>query len=668
MMTKNINLQNRILLIYLALVAITLAVFLQVSQHDFICLDDPVYVTSNNDIQSGITPKGVLWAFYTDHAKLWHPLTWISLMLDHQLYGLNTGGYHVTNLILHILSTLLLFELLKRMTGAVWRSAFVAALFAIHPLHVETVSWVTKRKDVLSGFFWMLTLFLYVYYTEKPAIQRYLLVLLCYACAVMSKPMVVTLPVIMILLDYWPLSRLRIGIKNKKGSLILWQLKEKTPFFILSMVSVFSVFYIHRVRGNPLEVGPPFASRLANAFFSFMAYLHKTFWPRDLSFFYPFSDQIPLWQVLGSAGMIVVISFAILMAMKRLPFLFVGWAWYAITIAPVIGIIFNSDRTMSDNYTYLPSIGIFILTAWSVPLLFPRQGWRQKILATAGMLLIAVLALMAWKQCGYWKDNATISRHSLEIEKNNYMAHNVLGSALLTEGKPEEAISQYNESIRLKPGYAHTYVGRGRVYEKLGQYQRALNDFNHAISLAPYSSDAFNSRGLVYVKLGRHQQALHDFNQAISLNPSESDAYLNRAMVYEKLGQYQKSIHDYNRINPGDADAFNNRGTVFYKLGRYQQAINDYSHAIRLQPEHADGYNNRGLAYGRTGRYQQAIDDFNKAIRLKPNFADAYNNRGYAHFLQGNKNMGCFDAQKACSLGMCKLFKFAKEQGHCNKM
>ena len=668
MMMTRINFPNRILIIYIALVAITLAVFLQVHQHNFINLDDHVYVVGNNEIQSGITIKGVLWAFTTSHAHMWHPLTWLSLMLDYQLFGLNAGGYHFTNLLLHILSTLLLFGLLNRMTGAVWRSAFVAALFAIHPLHVETVSWVTKRKDVLSGFFWMLTLVLYVYYTEKPVLKRYLFALACYACAVMSKPMVVTLPVMMILLDYWPLSRFGISIKANKGKLILWQLKEKIPFFILSVVSVFSVFYISRFRGNPLEVGPPFTSRLANAFFSFMAYLDKTFWPRDLSFFYPFSDQIPFWQVLVSAVLIIVISLAVIMAVKRMPYLFVGWAWYAITIAPVIGIIFNSDRTMSDNYTYLPSIGIFIMTAWSVPLSFPRKDWRQKILTTTGMVLIAVLALMAWKQCGYWKDSSSISRHSLEIEQNNYIAHNVLGAARLTEGKSEEAIRRYSESIRLKPDYAHNYISRGHAYEKLGRYQHALNDFNYAISLTPDSDDAFNGRGLVYVKLDRYQQALHDFNQAIRLNPAKCDGYLNRARVYEKLGQYQQAVDDYDQLihrNGTYANTYNNRGTVFYKLGRYQQAITDYNHAIRLQPGHADAYNNRGLAYGRTGQYQQAIDDFDEAIRLKPDFADAYNNRAYSHFLRGNKNMGCLEAQKACSLGMCKLFKFAKEQGHC---
>ena len=661
----DIDSKKKIILICIALTAITLAVFLQVNQHDFINLDDPIYVKDNTHVQSGITLSGTIWAFTTSHAHLWHPLTWLSLMLDYQLYGLNAGGFHVTNLILHILSTILLFVLLNRITGATWKSAFVAALFALHPLHVETVSWITKRKDVLSALFWMLTLYLYVYYTEKPVMKRYLLVLLCYVCGVMSKPMVVTLPVMMILFDYWPLKR----FASARNNLILWQLKEKIPFFMLSIVSIFSVFYINRIRGNPLEFGPPFASRIANASFAFIAYLDKTFWPRDLSFFYPFSDQIPLWQVLGSLGLIFFITLVAIIAVKRLPFLFVGWAWYTIAIAPVLGIIFNSDRTMSDNYTYLPSIGIFIMIAWGVPLLFPRQDMRQKVFVTAGMVFIAVIAVMAWKQCGYWKSSATISGHALQINDNNYMAHNVMGSALIVEGKTDEALNHYSASIHLKPNYAPTYVSRGLSYEKLARYQLALNDFNHALSLQPDFDDAFNGRGVIYEKLGRHQQAINDYSQAINRNPADIDVYVKRGSLYEKLGRYQLAINDYNQLihlNPAYAIAYNNRGTVFYKFGQYQEAIADYARAIRLRPKHADVYNNRGLAYGKLGQYQQAIEDFSEAVRLKPDYADAFNNRAFAYFLKGNKTLGCQDAQKACSLGMCKLFKFAKEQGHCN--
>ena len=317
MITKiNISPLKHKLTIYIVLTIVTLAVFWQVNKFDFVNFDDNVYVTENSHVHSGITLSGFLWAFSTTYAEFWHPLTWLSLMLDNQLYGLNAGGYHLTNLILHVLSTLLLFWLFNRMTGAIWKSAFVAAFFALHPLHVESVVWITKRKDVLSAFFWMLTLCLYVYYTEKPVIKRYLFVLFSFVCGLMSKPIVVTLPVIMILLDYWPLSRCRIGIESKKENLVSWQLKEKMPFFVLS--AVFSIITIYAqdkyIRNPQFSLG----SRLANAPVSFITYLEKTLWPHDMAVFYPFSDQLPFWQVLGSTILILVISIVIIAVAKRL--------------------------------------------------------------------------------------------------------------------------------------------------------------------------------------------------------------------------------------------------------------------------------------------------------------------------------------------------------------
>ncbi len=301
-------------------------------------------------------------------------------MLDYQLYGLNAGGYHLTNLILHILSALFLFWLFNRMTGAVWKSAFVAAIFALHPLHVESVAWISERKDVLSAFFWMLTLCLYVYYTEKPVIKRYLLVLFCFVCALMSKPMVVTLPVIMILLDYWPLKRFESKITGNNLTEVLpvkvslWPLWEKIPFLILSAVLIVMTLYSP---DKPSVKVFPLGSRIANMPVSVMTYLEKTLWPRDLAIFYPFSEQLPIWQVLGAAAGILVISAAVIIMMRRLPYLFVGWLWYAITLLPVIGIFQVGGFSMADRYHYLPSIGIAVMLAWGIPL-FLKAKIRAK--------------------------------------------------------------------------------------------------------------------------------------------------------------------------------------------------------------------------------------------------------------------------------------------------
>jgi protein O-mannosyl-transferase len=626
-MLNNINLKKHALITYIFLAMVTLAVFWQVNQFNFVNIDDDIYVTENSHIRSGITLDGIHWAFSTLHAEFWHPLTWLSLMLDYQLYGLNAGGYHVTNVILHILSTILLFWLFNRMTGAFWKSAFVAAFFALHPLRVESVAWVAERKDVLSGFFWMLTLCLYVYYTEKPAIKRYALVLFCFVCGLMSKPMVVTMPVVMILLDYWPLGR----FESHKGKLLLWQLKEKALFFVLSAVfSIITIYAQHKLSVNDFSI----SSRLANAPVSFITYLEKTFWPHDMAVFYPFSDQLLVWQILGSTLLIIAISVAVIIMVKRFPYLFVGWLWYAITLLPVIGIIRSTIHSMHDNYTYLPSIGIAIMLAWGIPLLFPREDTRKNILFPAGIAVIAVLAVLTWQQCSYWKNSVTVFSHALLVTKDNYIAHNNLGIVLFSEGKTNKALHHYNKAIRIINDNAIVYTNRGILFTKIGQYNHAIEDFNEAIRLKSDYADAYNGRGNACYKLGQYQQTLTNYNEAIRLKP------------------------DY-------ADAYNNRGVAYYKLGQYQQALADYNEAIRLKLDYAEACYNRGNAYYETGQYQHAVADYNKAINLKQNYVRAYNNRGNAYLSLGNKNLGCHDLKEACTMGVCNGLEWAKETGLC---
>jgi protein O-mannosyl-transferase len=490
----NIDSKKKILIIYIVVTLAAVAAFWQVYQYDFVNIDDNIYVTENSHIQSGITPDGVIWAFSTKYAELWNPLIWISFMLDYQLYGLNAGGYHLTNLILHILSTLLLFWLFNRMTGMIWRSAFVAALFALHPLHVESVAWIAERKDVLSAFFWMLTLCLYVHYTEKPAIKRYMLVLFCFACALMSKPMVVTLPVIMILLDYWPLGRFES--QRYKTNLILLQLKEKVPFFILS--AVFSIMTIYAHHNRSIEHFP-FISRLANALVSFITYTGKTFWPNDMAVYYPFPEQIPLWQVSGAILLIMLISVFVIITVRRLPYLFVGWMWFMTAILPVIGILQDMDQAMADRYHYLPSIGIAIMLAWGIPLLFPNENRRKYFLFAAAMSFLIIMSVLTWKQCGYWENSIKLSKHTLQATKNNFVAHKCLADALLTEGKNEEAIYHYNEAIRMYPDFANAYNNRGSAYFNQDNRISGCRDAKKACELGTcVILEAANGRGLCH--------------------------------------------------------------------------------------------------------------------------------------------------------------------------
>jgi tetratricopeptide (TPR) repeat protein len=542
----NISPERQKLIVYIFLAVITFAVFWQVQQYDFINFDDDFYVTQNSHIKSGLTPEEIRWAFSTKYFGLWNPLVWISFMFDYQLFGLHAGGYHLTNLILHILSALLLFWLFNRMTGAVWRSAFVAALFALHPLHVESVAWIAERKDVLSAFFWMLTLCLYVYYTEKPAVKRYLLVLFSFVCALLSKPMVATLPVIMIILDYWPLKRFEL----KKGNVILWQLKEKIPFFILSAALVIITLYNTNaidMLDSPSLKQIPLISRLANAPVAFATYLGKTFWPQDMAVFYPFSEQLPLWQVWGASLLIILISAAVIIMVKRLPYLFVGWLWFSITIAPVIGIIQISiiaPYAMADRYHYLPSIGLAIMIAWGIPSLIKSEQIRKKILFPSGIAVLATLAVLTWQQCGYWKNGIELFSHALQITKNNAMVHNNRGITYEKLGQHQLAINDYNEAIILEPDYAIAYYNRGCAYDNLRQPQRAVKDYNEAIRLKPDYAKAYYNRGTIYGKYGKHQNAIFDFNQAISLKPNDADAYNNRGMVYLNQGNNELGCVD----------------------------------------------------------------------------------------------------------------------------
>lgn len=508
----DINPAKQTFIIYIVLILATCAIYWQVTHYGFVNLDDDDYVRKNIHIRMGW--EGIRWAFTSIYAQFWHPLTWLSLTLDYELYGPNAGGYHLTNIILHTLSTLLLFWLLNRMTGAMWKSAFVAALFALHPLRVESVAWISERKDVLSVFFWMLTLCLYVRYTEKPVCKRYVGVLLSFTLALMSKPMVVTLPVIMILLDYWPLSRCRTGIALKKGNLFLWQLKEKAPFFVLS--GIFSIITIHnqfRTSGESF----PLSNRISNSLVSFIAYPINMLWPVDLTVSYPFKFGIPFWQVLGIFFLIVMISAAVLMMAKRFQYLLVGWLWYAITILPVIGIIQNGDYAMADRYTYLPSIGIAMMLIWGLPSLIRNKKTKKRFLFPAGMAVLIIMMVLSYKQCGYWKNSIDLLSHALHVTENNFLAHNDLGLALYEKGRLEEAVHHYHEAILMAPRYAYAYNNRAVAYARLGRYGKAFDDFDTAIRLKPDYAPAYNNRAFAYLLQGNRESYCADARRACAL-------------------------------------------------------------------------------------------------------------------------------------------------------
>ncbi len=662
----NISYGKQKFIICIILAALTFAVYWQVNQFDFVNIDDNIYIIENSHIKSDLSKDAFLWAITTKYGDLWNPLVWLSFMVDYQLYGLHAGGYHVTNLILHILSTLLLFWLFCRMTGALWKSAFVAAFFALHPLHVESVAWVSERKDVLSAFFWMLTLCFYVYYTEKPAIKRYLLILVSFVLALLSKPMVITLPVIMILLDYWPLGR----FESQKGNLFLWQLKEKLPFFVLSVVLILVTLHSTSEQ-NTMMKAFSLGSRFANALVSYVIYLEKTFWPHSMAIFYPFPNSIPFWQVLVSFLIIILISVAFIFMAKRMPYLLVGWLWYAVAIAPVSGIIqisITAPYAMADRYHYLPSIGIGIILAWGIPFFFRDQNMRAKILPLTAIPFLIILSVLAWEQCGYWENSSVLWSHALKVTKNSFMAHGNLGVAALAKGNHNDALVHLNEALRLKPDHMLLYLNRGGAYAELNQYQSAFSDFNKVIMNMPNYADAYNCRGVVFSKVGQYQNALKDFNTSIRLKPDNAAIYNYRGTAYAKLGQYQLAISDFEKtsdLDPNFLESYMNLAALYGKSNQYHNVIKNLSEVIRLQPDNALIYFNRGFAYAKIGQYQAAIYDLNEAIRRKENYPDAYNIRAGAYLNQRNFMDGCRDAKKACELGNCSTLQAAGKKGLC---
>jgi Tfp pilus assembly protein PilF len=582
-------------LICLFLAAITLMAFHQVGTHGFINLDDNVYITKNFHIQSGITMEGLRWAFTAGYAGNWHPLTWISHMLDIQFFGLNPKWHHLTNLLFHAANVLLLFTVLHRMTKALWQSAFVAALFALHPLHVESVAWVAERKDVLSTFFWMLTLIAYQYYAKRPHFKSYLVVIALFFLGLTAKPMVASLPFVLLLLDYWPLERFggsesirAMGAgasgsspvrkdKGKRGkgtpafsgdrgrpanSKFGWTtirplVLEKIPLFALAALSCVVTYIVQKKGGAfaPSEIYTP-TIRIENALVSYILYIAKTIWPNKLAVFYPHPGSLPLWQVLGAFVLVVATTAAVFGTARRFPYLPVGWLWFTGTLVPVIGIVQVGGQALADRYMYIPSIGLFVMIAWGIAEFFRKQTKAREVLAVLAAVSLLCLFLLTWKQDGYWRDNVSLFDHALDVTENNFAIYN----------------------------------NRGGVYEELGNHKQAIADFDRAIGINPNSAPAFNNRGNAWYSLGNYTQAVEDFTRAIQISPGYAEAYNNRGIVYSSMDNYIRAIEDFDRaieIKPEYAKAYYCRGTLQGFLGNQRQATEDLKTAAKLGYEEA---------------------------------------------------------------------------------
>ena len=599
------------LFIGLCLIVVVVAVFWPVKNYEFINFDDDVYVTENPHVKFGLTLKNVVWAFTTMHASNWHPLTWLSHMLDCELYGLNPGRHHLTNLLIHTINALLLFLVLRRMTGAFWRSSLVAALFALHPLHVESVAWVGERKDLLSTLFWILTMWAYLWYTKKPRLDRYVLILLLFSLGLLSKSMLVTLPFTLLLFDYWPLGRFQLaqssGNRKPDGSksirltycqsLIFRLVLEKIPFFALSAASSFLTFIAQQKGGSVKSFELfPLESRIGNAFMSYVNYIGKMIWPHQLTVFYPHPGMLPLWQVVGAGLLLVCLTVVAIRSARRHPYLVVGWLWYLGTLVPVIGLVQVGMHAMADRYTYVPSIGLFVIIAWGIPDILQGWGCREVVFATVAGLLLLTFTAVTVSQIRHWSNSITLFEHTLKVTINNYIIHNNLGNALLAQGKNDDAIAHYAEVLRIKPYFVEARVNLGSALVRQGKDQEAIAHYTESLRIRPDLAKAHNNLGIALVHQGRYQEAIAHYVEALRIKPDYADAHYNfgNALVLQR--EYREAIAHFAealRITPDLAEAHFSLAWTYLMIGNRGAAVKEYEILKKIHPDLANTFSQK---------------------------------------------------------------------------
>ena len=524
---------GRELFICLFIIVATYCVYQQVGGHEFVTFDDGLYVTENLRVKNGLNLENIAWSFTTTHSSNWHPLTWMSHMLDVSVFGMNPGSHHLVNVFFHLANSLLLFFVFRQMTADVWQSAFVAALFAIHPLHVESVAWVAERKDVLSTFFWILTVWFYVGFVKDRTASRYLAALLFFSLGLMAKPMLVTLPFVLLLLDYWPLRRLefrRLDRDRYPYNTLSWfdLIIEKVPFFVFTAASCAVTFYAQQSGGSvaSLEVFP-LGVRIANAVVAYISYIAKMLWPVHLSAFYPHSYSLPMWQVAGAGLLLMLIFWGCILTVKRWPYLLVGWLFYLGTLFPVIGLIQVGEQSMADRYTYVPLIGIFIILGWGLPDLLKKWRYQKIGVVLGSALLLPALMVTTWLQVRHWSDNIEFYEHMIKVTDNNFMAHYNLGVYLADNHQIDEAIKHYREAISIKPGHVNANNNLGNALVIKGKHREAVQRYMNALSRAPDDPEIHNNLGVVLVHSEKYAQAIGHFKMALKIRPNYIEARQN---------------------------------------------------------------------------------------------------------------------------------------------
>jgi tetratricopeptide (TPR) repeat protein len=660
---------GKVIFLCLLLFGLVFWTFLPSLHGDFIEIDDGSFVLRNTHIN--LTWTNFAWAFCNSMAANWHPLTLWSFLLDHQLYGLKPWGYHLTNVLLHACNTVLVFLVLRRMTGlrsdksigaaapqagATWRSLMVAALFGLHPLRVESVAWISERKDVLSVTFWMLTLWAYVRYVEKSKVQSpkskvfYGLTVLFFALDLMSKPMVVTLPCVLLLLDYWPLAR--CARQNLRGLLV-----EKSPFFLLSAIMSAVTYVIQRNEGAMSTVftglSLSFGAHLENALVSYGRYLGKLFWPVDLCVLYPHPGYWPTQKILFAGLLVLGLSVFVAVMRRRQPYLLTGWLWYLGTLVPVIGLVQAGSQSMADRYSYIPSIGILMVLVWGAHQMTKSWHHQGVILGTTGGVLVLACIVLTRHQIGYWKDDVSVWQRAVAVTENNYGAHNMLGRTWFSQGRMDEAIREFQEAVRLNPGFAEAYNSLGNSFIAKGRVDEAMAYYQKALEIQPSYMVALNNLDSLLLQTGQADQVMIHCQKALKFEPDNETAHINLGSALFQKGSVDEAIIHYQKalqIKPDFAEAHINLGTALFQKGRVDEAIVHYQKALQIKPDDADANYDLGYALNSQGRFDEAIVCFQKVLEKKPAFVEAHYNFSFALFSKGRLNEAIRELQETLRL------------------
>ncbi len=665
-----------IFLVCLTLVLTTLTAFWQVRHHEFINFDDDLYIYDNSYVKAGLTRQGLVWALTKAHAYNWHPLTWLSHMLDCELYGLDAGGHHFTNVLFHTANAVLLFLLLNRITGRLWSSAFVAAAFALHPLHVESVAWASERKDVLSTLFWILTMWAYVRYAERGGVGRYLLVALALGLGLMAKQMLVTLPFVFLLLDYWPLGRLKFkgqsysnytrSVVSVSVSRCIW---EKVPLLVLSVAAGAIVYLIQERTGLVKTVTQyPLLYRIGNALVTYIAYIGRMFWPSRLAVFYPHpGSTLPLWQVAGAVLLLVVITVFVMLRLRQNPYLAFGWLWYVGTLVPVIGLVQVGLQASADRYTYMPLTGLFIIIAWGIPELLARLRYREAILSLFSVMLLSALGVTTWYQARHWRDSITLYEHAKAVVPNNRWAYNALGQVLgkqnrfdeavmnLTkaleikpdylearcnlgivlnnQGRVDEAVEHFTKTLQIKPDFVIALRGMAQVLLQQGRGEEAVMHYRRALQVEPRNPDTYDGLGTALAKQGKRNEAVIYFNKALQLKPDHPKAHLNLGAALAEQGRLDEAMVHFNqalRISPHSSKAHKNIGITFFKQGKFDEAVAHFRVVVQIEPDSPGGHKNLADALFQQGSFAEAITHYSKSLQIEPDFAGVHAKLAYS--------------------------------------